>query len=92
MEEINYNKQSSKQENLDSEKGVSNNVNEPEVIYETQQTTDFVMPQEWIDEAEEASRRLRSGEDKGHTVEEMMAWTKDFFKSRHNIDYDRNNK
>ena len=88
MEELNKNKQSSKQENLDSEKGSSNTVNEPEVIYKTQQITDFVMPQEWIDEAEEASRRLRSGESKGHTVEEVKQWTKAYFKSKHNIDYD----
>ena len=88
MEEINNNKRSSKQESPDLEKCSSNNVNEPEVIYETQQTTDFVMPQEWIDEAEEASRRLRSGESKGHTVEEVKQWTKAYFKSKHNIDYD----
>ena len=49
-----------------------NTVNEPETIYETQQMTDFVMPQEWIEEIEERSRRLRSGEDKGFTHEEIM--------------------
>ena len=65
-----------------------NTLNEPETIYETQQMTDFVFTQEIIDQANEAIRRLDSGEDKGHTVEEMMDWTKDLFKSRHNIDYD----
>ncbi len=50
----------------------TNIVNESEAIYHTQQMEDFEVPQEWLDEADEASRRLRSGEDKGFTHEETM--------------------
>ena len=57
-EEINYNQE--------------NSVNEPEVIYEIKPQDDFVISQEWIDEIEERSRRLRSGEDKGFTHQEIM--------------------
>ena len=32
---------------------------------------DFVVPQEWIDEAEQRSADLRSGKDKGITLEEF---------------------
>ena len=88
MKDKNINKQASNKENINSKRISANKVNEPETIYETQQITDFVCPQEWIDEAEEASRRLRSGESKGHTVEEVKQWTKAYFKSKHNIDYD----
>ena len=65
-----------------------NRVNEPEVIYETQQTTDFIFNQEIIDQANEAIRRLDSGESKGFTVEEALARTKAMFKERFNIEYD----
>ncbi len=65
-----------------------NRVNEPEVIYETQQTTDLVFTQEIIDQANEAIRRLESGESKGFTVEEALARTKAMFKERFNIEYD----
>jgi len=51
---------------------LSNFVNESEAIYQSQQTEDFEMSQEWIDEIEERSRRFRSGEDKGFTHEEVM--------------------
>jgi len=47
-------------------------VNEPEVNYEIKLTDNFVCPQEWIDEADEAGRRMDSGEDKGYTHEEIM--------------------
>ena len=57
-EEINYNQE--------------NSVNEPEVIYEIKPQDDFVISKEWIDEIEERSKRLRSGEDKGFTHEEIM--------------------
>jgi len=92
MEDINNNKQSSNQGNPESENGNENTVNEPETIYETQQITGFDMPQEWIEEAEEASRRLRSGESKGFTVEESLARTKAMFKARFNIEYDDYNE
>ena len=49
-----------------------NSVNEPDVFYETKPKDDFVMSQEWIEEIEERSRRLRSGVDKGFTHEEIM--------------------
>ncbi len=49
-----------------------NLANESEAIYQTQEIDDFEVPQEWLDEADEASRRLRSGEDKGFTHEETM--------------------
>ena len=49
-----------------------NRIKEPEVIYEIQPINDFVCPQEWIDEADEAGRRMDSGEDKGYTHEEIM--------------------
>ena len=88
MEDINNNKQSSSQESPDLEKCSSNNVNEPEIIYETQQTTDLVFTQEIIDQANEAIRRLDSGESKGFTVEEALARTKAMFKERFNIEYD----
>ena len=51
---------------------LNNLVNEPEAIYQTQQMEDFEVPQEWIDEADEAGRRMDSGEDKGYTLEETM--------------------
>ena len=92
MEDINNNRQSFNHESLDSEKGSSITLNETETIYETQQKIDFVIPQEWIDEAEEASRRLRSGESKGFTVEESLARTKAMFKARFNIEYDDYNE
>jgi len=57
-EEINYNQE--------------NSVNEPEVIYEIKPQDDFLISKEWIDEIEERSRRLRIGEDKGFTHEEIM--------------------
>ena len=50
----------------------SNLVNESESIYQTQETEEFEMPQEWVDEIEERSRRFRRGEDKGFTHDEIM--------------------
>jgi len=88
MEDINNNKQSSNQGNPESENGNDNTVNEPEVNYETQQMTDFVFTQAIIDQANEAIRRLDSGESKGYTVEEALARTKAMFKERFNIEYD----
>ncbi len=51
---------------------LNNLANESESIYQTQQMEDFEVPQEWIDEADEAGRRMDSGEDKGYTHEEIM--------------------
>ena len=51
---------------------LNNLVNESEAIYKTQEMEDFEVPQEWIDEADEAGRRMDSGEDKGYTLEETM--------------------
>ena len=68
MENINDRKRNLSQANEFTE----NTVNEPEVIYETKLIDDFVCPQEWIDEADEAGRRMDSGEDKGYTHEEIM--------------------
>jgi len=50
----------------------TNIVYESEAIFQTQQMEDFEVPQEWIDEADEAGRRMDSGEDKGYTHEEIM--------------------
>ena len=50
----------------------SNLVNESDAIYQTQEIDDFDMPEEWMDEIEERSRRFRSGEDKGYTLDETM--------------------
>ena len=51
---------------------IDNIVSESKAIYKTQQMEDFEVPQEWIDEADEAGRRMDSGEDKGYTLEETM--------------------
>ena len=68
---------------------IDNIVSESEAIYRTQQMEDFEVPQEWLDEANERSKRLRSGEDKGYTHEEIMKMAYEhlaiFKKSRANV-------
>ena len=58
---------------------------ETAVEYQTKSNEEFVVPQEWIDEAEQRSADLRSGKDKGLTLEESLQQGNDFLKKRFNV-------
>ena len=55
------------------------------MLYVANDQDDFVVPQEWIDEAEQRSADLRSGKDKGLTLEESLLQGNDFLKKRFNV-------
>ena len=55
---------------------------ETAVEYQTKSNEEFVVPQEWIDEAEQRSADLRSGKDKGLTLEESLQQIDDMLKKR----------
>ncbi|MFP5039783.1 addiction module protein [Parasediminibacterium sp. JCM 36343] len=55
---------------------------ETAVAYGTQKADGFVVPDEWIEEAEERSRRLETGEDKGMTLEETKALAHNYLQER----------
>ena len=69
---------------------LTNVLMETAVEYQTKSNEEFVVPQEWIDEAEEVSRKVDSGEMKTYSSEEFVAATKEYFKSKHNVDYTPN--
>ena len=58
---------------------------ETAVEYQPKSNEEFVVPQEWIDEAEQRSADLRSGKDKGLTLEESLQQGNDFLKKRFNV-------
>lgn len=44
---------------------------EAAIEYQTKSKKEFIVPQEWIEEAEQRSADLRNGKDKGITLEEF---------------------
>ena len=63
---------------------------EAAVEYQTKTTKEFVVPQEWIDEAERVSKAIDNGEMKTYSSEEFVAATKEYFKTKHNVNYTPN--
>ncbi len=61
---------------------LTNVLMEAAVEYQTKQNEEFIVPQEWIDEAEQRSTDLRSGKDKGLTLEESLKQIDDMLKNR----------
>ena len=61
---------------------LTNVLMETAVEYQTKSNEEFVVPQEWIDEAEQRSADLRSGKDKGLTLEESLQQIDDMLKKR----------
>lgn len=51
---------------------LTNILMEAATVYQTAIKDSFVMPQEWIDQAENRVADLRNGKDKGFTHEEIM--------------------
>ena len=65
-----------------ADEGLTNVLMEAAVEYQTKATKEFVVPQEWIDEAEQRSADLRSGKDKGITLEESLKQIDEMLKNR----------
>lgn len=65
-----------------ADEGLTNVLMEAAVEYQTKVKEEFVVPQEWIDEAEQRSADLRSGKDKGLTLEESLKQIDDMLKNR----------
>ena len=67
----------------ESDDELTNVLMEAAVEYKT--NTDIEIPQEWIDEAEQRSADLRSGKDKGITLEESLKQIDDMLKHRRSV-------
>jgi hypothetical protein len=63
---------------------LTNVLMEAAIEYQTKSNEEFVVPQEWIDEAEEISRKIDSGEMKTCTIEESLRKIDDMLKSKRN--------
>ena len=60
--------------------------------YQVASKENFVVPKEWIEEAERVSEAVRKGEMKTHTLQEIIERTKQFFKTKFNVEYTPNIK
>ncbi len=63
---------------------LTNVLMEAAIEYQTKSKEEFVVPQEWIDEAEQRSTDLRSGKDKGITLEEFKLNTEKILQKKIN--------
>ncbi len=63
---------------------LTNVLMETAVEYQTKSNEEFVVPQEWIDEAEQRSADLRSGKDKGLTLEKFKLNTEKILQKKIN--------
>lgn len=66
---------------------LTNVLMEAAVEYQTATNENFVVPQEWIDEAYKRLADLESGKDKGVTAEESMEHIKKILKEKYNVVY-----
>ena len=69
---------------------LTNVLMETAVEYQTTAKENFIVPQEWIDEAYEVSKAVKNGSMKTYTLEETIEQTKRLLKEKHNVDYTPN--
>ncbi len=65
---------------------LTNVLMETAVEYQTTAKEEFVVPKEWVEEAERVSKAVKKGEMKTWTLDESVEITKQFFKTRYNVD------
>jgi hypothetical protein len=70
-----------------ADEGLTNVLMEAAEAYQMKVQEEFVVPQEWIEEAKRVSAAIKNGDMKTHTVEETIERTKQFFKTKYNVDY-----
>jgi hypothetical protein len=63
---------------------------EAAVEYQKKVQEEFVIPKEWIDEANEVAIAIENGNMKTYTLEESIEKTKQFFKTKYNVEYHPN--
>ena len=75
-----------------ADEGLTNVLMEAAAEYQVASKEEFVVPKEWIEEAERVSEAVRKGEMKTHTLQEIIERTKQFFKTKFNVEYTPNIK
>ncbi|MCU0320958.1 MAG: hypothetical protein MUE72_01005 [Chitinophagaceae bacterium] len=73
-----------------ADEGLTNVLMEAAEAYQKKVQEEFIIPQEWIEEANRVSAAIKNGDMKTHTLEETIERTKQFFKTKYNVDYTPN--
>jgi hypothetical protein len=73
-----------------ADEGLTSVLMEAAEAYQKKVQEEFVVPQEWIEEANSVSSAIKKGEMKTHTLEETIERTQQFFKTKYNVNFTPN--